>query len=60
MMSSIAIFYRHNGELARTFSSIEEASDMTDMSKTQIMDALEGYSESLAGFIWKYIPDVEV
>lgn len=56
----IAIYYRSNGELARTFNSIEEACEVTDMSMSTITDALEGYSEQAAGFIWKYYPDAEV
>lgn len=56
----IAIYYKNNGELARMFNSLEEACEVTDMSVSTITDALDGYTEQAAGFIWKYFPDAEV
>ena len=53
----IAMINRNMGEVVKTFDSLDEACFYTDMSKTYLLNCLEGREPEAGGFLWRYLEE---
>lgn len=53
----IAMINKNMGEVVKTFDSVDEACFYTDMSKTYLLNCLEGREPEAGGFLWKYLEE---
>lgn len=55
----VAMINKNLGEVMKTFDSVDEACFYTDMSKTYLLNCLEGREPEAGGFLWRYVEDSE-
>lgn len=55
----VAMINKNLGEVMKTFDSVDEACFYTDMSKTFLLNCLEGREPEAGGFLWRYVEDSE-